>query len=86
MSVGYEETVCLSLFLLAGIVGGLHHQGPVSSVYTLPGHRLGAGATGGSFPRHFNVLYRSCPKGWLQGVLGVSLNAESPLSAASIPL
>lgn len=86
MSVGYEETVCLSLFLLAGTVGGLHHQGPVSSVYTLPGHRLGAGATGGSFPRHFNVLYRSCPKGWLQGVLGVSLNAESPLSAASIPL
>ena len=53
MSVGYEETVCLSLFLLAGIVSGLHHQGPVSSVYTLPGHRLGAGATGGQLPPSF---------------------------------
>ena len=89
MSVGYEETVCLSLFLLAGSVGGLHHQGPVSSVYTTtPPLATGweRGLPGGSFPRHFNVLYRSCPKGWLQGVLGVSLNAESPLSAASIPL
>ena len=49
---------------VGGIVGGLHHRMAVTSDYTPLWPQVGSRSTGDSFPRHFNVLYRSCPKGW----------------------